>query len=213
MLEALFLGLITGLVLCWTFGTVFFALLQNSVDNGYKSGFKIAFGVVVCDLLMVVFALFGTSYLPQVPGFDLILTAIGVVFLAVIGVANLMRGAPRLAYPQTRFGNFVYYFSTGFLLNGLNPVNFITWVTLTAYLRNSLHYDINEQMIFLGGSLVGIFATQSGLALSAHRLKNLFTPRVVVIFNRITGIVFLGVAIQLTITRLYPFLTQWLAKQ
>ncbi|WP_019986404.1 LysE family translocator [Rudanella lutea] len=203
MIEALFYGLLTGFLLCLTFGTVFFSLLQNSVDNGYRAGIKIAFGVVVCDMLFVASALFGTSFLPKIEGFDVLLTLVGVIFLVAIGLANLLKGTPRLAYPKTRFGNFLYYFWTGFLLNGLNPINFITWVTLAAYLRNSLHYTLDRQMAFMAMSLVGIFLTESALALSAHKLKRLFTPRVVLNFNRITGIVFLGIAANLAWTRLY----------
>ncbi|KAB7730188.1 LysE family translocator [Rudanella paleaurantiibacter] len=209
MIEALFYGLLTGFLLCLTFGTVFFSLLQNSVDNGYRAGIKIAFGVVVCDMLFVASALFGTSYLPKIEGFDVLLTLIGVIFLVAIGLANLLKGTPRLAYPKTRFGNFLYYFWTGFLLNGLNPINFITWVTLAAYLRNSLHYTLDRQIAFMAMSLVGIFLTESALALSAHKLKRLFTPRVVLNFNRITGIVFLGIAANLAWTRLYQPLMNW----
>lgn len=209
MIEALFYGLGAGILLCLTFGTVFFSLLQNSVDNGYKSGLKIAVGVVVCDSIFVASALFGTSFIPKIEGFDVVLTLIGVVFLVAIGLANLLKGRPRLAYPKTRFGNFLYYFWTGFLLNGLNPINFITWVTLAAYLRNSLHYSLNEQVAFMSMSLLGIFLTQSGLALSAHKLKRLFTPKVVLYFNRLTGVVFIIIAANLAWTRLYQPLMNW----
>lgn len=203
MIEALFYGLVAGVLLCWTFGTVFFSLLQNSVDNGYKSGMKMAFGVVVCDALFITSALFGTSFIPKFEGFDLILTLIGVVFLIIMGLMNLLKGTPRLAYPTTRFGNFLYYFWTGFLLNGLNPVNFLTWAALAASLRNSFHYDLREQIAFMSMSLLGIFLTQSAIALSAHKLKRLFTPRIIVNFNRLTGIVFIGIAFGIAWTRLY----------
>jgi L-lysine exporter family protein LysE/ArgO len=203
MIEALAYGLLSGFLLCWTFGTVFFSLLQNSVDNGYRSGLKIAFGVVVCDAIFITSALFGTSFIPKFEGFDLILTLIGVGFLIAMGLVNLLKGTPRLAYPTTRFGNFMYYFWTGFLLNGLNPVNFLTWAALAASLRNSLHYDLGEQIGFMAMSLLAIFLTQSGIALSAHKLKRLFTPNVILYFNRLTGLVFIGIALGIAWTRLY----------
>ncbi len=209
---SLFYGFGTGILLCLTFGTVFFALMQNSVDNGYKSGLKIAFGVVVCDTLFVISALFGTSYLPKIDGLENALTLVGVIFLTVMGLVNIFKGAPRLVYPQTRFGNFVYYFTTGFLLNGLNPINFFSWVTLAALLRTRFHYTPDEQIVFMGASLVAIFLTESLLAISAHKLKRFFTPRVATIFNRTTGIVFLGIALQLAWTRLYEPLMQWIGR-
>ncbi|MFC5408317.1 LysE family translocator [Larkinella bovis] len=203
MIEAILYGLIAGILLCLTFGTVFFSLLQNSVDNGYRSGIKIAFGVVVCDAIFVVCALFGTAFLPEINHFEFYLTLFGVLLLLTMGVANLFKGTPRLAYPKTRFGNFLYYFSTGFVLNAINPINFITWVTLAAYLTNSLHYSNQERIVFMIMSLIGIFGTESALAIFAHKLKRFFTPKVVLAFNRTTGVVFIFIALQLAWTRLY----------
>ena len=196
-------GFLIGVALCLTFGTVFFALIQNSVDNGFRSGLKIIAGVLTGDTLFVLAALLGTSFIPKVEGFELVMAGIGVLFLTAIGLVNILKGTPRLAYPKTRFGNFIYYFSTGFFLNALNPVNFLSWVTIVAYIRSHLHYSVGQQYGFMGASLVGVFVTESALAFYANRLKRLFTPRVVTIFNRTTGFVFLAVAAQIAYTRLY----------
>lgn len=202
-MQPILYGAITGVLLCLTFGTVFFSLLQNSVENGYRAGIKITLGVVVCDTIFVICSLFGTSFLPKIDNFETYVTVLGVVFLIAMGLANLFKQTPRLAYPKTRFGNFMYYFTTGFLLNGLNPINFVSWVTLAAYTKNSLHYTFAQQADFMAASLFGILVAESALAIFAHRLKPFFTPRVVTIFNRTTGIVFLFVAAQLVYTRLY----------
>jgi L-lysine exporter family protein LysE/ArgO len=197
MLAALFYGLITGVLLCLTFGTVFFSLVQNSVDNGYKSGIKIAFGVVVCDTIFVFFAIFGTTLLPHIENFEKWMAGAGIVFLLILGINNLIQNQPRIAYPKSKFGDFLFYFTTGFLLNGLNPVNFISWVTIATYIRSTLHYELPQVSIFFAASLLAIFLTESGIALSAHRLKRIFTPRAVKIFNQITGIVFVLIAGQI----------------
>ncbi|GAA4450524.1 hypothetical protein GCM10023189_11320 [Nibrella saemangeumensis] len=208
-MQPVLYGAITGVLLCLTFGTVFFSLLQNSVENGYRAGIKITLGVVVCDAIFVICSLFGTSFLPKINNFENYVTVVGVVFLIAMGLANLFKQTPRLAYPKTRFGDFMYYFSTGFLLNGLNPINFVSWVTLAAYTKNSLHYTFAEQTSFMVASLFGILVAESSLAIFAHRLKRFFTPRVVTIFNRTTGMVFLFVAAQLVYTRLYQPLLSW----
>lgn len=189
--------MVTGILLCLTFGTVFFSLVQNSVDNGYRSGMKIAFGVVVCDAIFVFFAIFGTALLPHIEGFEKWMAGAGIVFLLILGLNNLFRDQPQIAYPKSKFGNFIFYFSTGFLLNGLNPVNFISWVTIATYVRSTLHYDFNQIGLFFVMSLLAVFVTESGIALSAHRLKKIFTPRTVKIFNQVTGVVFIGIACQI----------------
>ena len=200
MLSVLVIGFLTGVALCFTFGTVFFSLVQNSVDNGYMSGVKMALGVVVCDAIFVFFAIYGTSLLPTIPHFELILSVLGVVFLTALGLINLVKGAPQIAYPKTRLGNFIYYFTTGFLLNGLNPVNFISWVTIATYLRATFNYTVEDCLYFFCSSLVAIFVTESLIAVFSHRLKALFTPKTVVRFNRVTGVVFLGIAAKITHT-------------
>jgi threonine/homoserine/homoserine lactone efflux protein len=195
-------GFLLGVALCLTFGTVFFALIQNSVDNGFRSGMKIVLGVIVGDILFVIAALLGTSFIPKVQGFENIMALVGCLFLVAMGLVNILKGTPRLAYPKTRFGNFVYYFTTGFFLNALNPVNFVAWVAIVAYIRSHLHYDMAQQYGFMIAALVGVFATETALAYYANRLKRLFTPRVVKIFNRTTGVVFLIGAANIAYSRL-----------
>ena len=208
MLLPLFYGFLIGVALCLTFGTVFFALIQNSVDNGFRSGMKIVFGVIIGDVLFVVAALLGTSFIPKVQGFEHLMAIVGVLFLTAMGLVNIFKGTPRLAYPKTRFGNAVYYVTTGFFLNALNPVNFVSWVTIVAYIRSHLHYSVAQQYGFMGSSLLGVFVTELALAYYAHRLKRVFTTRVVTIFNRTTGFVFLAVAAQVAYTRLYEPITK-----
>lgn len=160
------------------------------------------FGVIVGDIIFVIAALIGTSFIPKVQGFENIMAIVGVVFLVALGLVNILKGTPRLAYPKTRLGNFVYYFTTGFFLNALNPVNFVAWVAIVAYIRSHLHYTDPQQYAFMIAALVGVFTTESALAYYANRLKRLFTPRVVKIFNRTTGVVFLIGAANIAYTRL-----------
>jgi L-lysine exporter family protein LysE/ArgO len=197
MIGAALFGLATGILLCSTFGTVFFSLVQTSVDNGFRDALKIVCGVIVCDILFVFFAIYGTAMLPQIPHFEKWLAGAGITFLSAMGLASLFRGQPKLVYPKTRVGNFLYYFTTGFLLNGLNPVNFISWFTLATYVRSSLHYSHNQVLVFFATSLLGVFGTESLIAYFAKKFQRLFTPVRILWFNRITGLVFLFIAAQL----------------
>ncbi len=208
MFLPIILGFLTGVALCLTFGTVFFALIQYSVDNGYKAGLTITAGVVLGDAIYVTFALVGTSVIPHSKALEPILAAVGVIFLIALGLFNIIKGTPRIAYPKTKLGNYAYYFTTGFLLNALNPINFVSWVTIAAYLRHSLYYDATQQGLFMGFSLLGVTAAEASLAIFAHKLKRFFTPKVALTFNRVTGVVFIVVAARLAWTKLYePMIT------
>ena len=161
------------------------------------SGVKIALGVFVGDVIFVFFAIFGTTIFPVIPGFQNWMAGAGVFFLVALGLTNLIKGQPTIAYPTTKLGNFIYYFTTGFLLNALNPVNFISWVTIASYIRTNLHYNFNEVLVFFAASLTMVFLVECGIAISAYRLKKVFTPKVVTVFNKVTGIVFIFIAGQI----------------
>jgi L-lysine exporter family protein LysE/ArgO len=197
MMLPILYGFLIGVALCFTFGTVFFALIQNSVDNGYKAGLTITLGVVLGDLIYVTFALLGTSIIPHSEALEPILALIGALFLLVLGVVNIVKGTPRIAYPKTKFGNYAYYFTTGFLLNALNPINFVSWVAIAAGLRKTLNYTMNQQVVFMAFALLGVAAAESSIAIYAHRLKRFFTPKVALAFNRVTGVVFILTALRL----------------
>lgn len=197
MIGSLLYGILTGVALCLTFGTVFFSLVQNSVDNGYRTGIKIAFGVFISDVIFVFFAIFGTSLLPDIHNFQKWMAGAGVLFLLLLGLSNLIKGQPKIAYPTSKLGNLVYYFTTGFFLNALNPVNFISWVTIASYIRSTLHYNFNQVLVFFCASVIAVFIVECAIAVFAHRLKRVFTPRVVTIFNKVTGIVFILIACQI----------------
>ena len=206
-LEAVLLGFSSGAVMCLTLGTVFFSLIQNSVDNGYRSGMKISFGVIASDTLFIFFAVFGTSFLPHFEQFDTYLRCFSAVLLLLLGAQSVFRQAPRMAYPKTRFGNFVYYFVTGFLLNALNPANFVIWVSVSAYLKGVMRYSLALEAWYFGASLVAIFATQLFISAFAHRLKRYFNDRLLTLINQLSGSVFMLAGTYL----IYVQVTKWLA--
>ena len=197
MIQAISIGFGTGVLLSLTFGTIFFALIQSSIDNGYKSGLKIALGVLASDAVLILIALFGTSFLPQVDHAESYISLIGGSILIVLGLTNLIRKSPRVVYPQSRLGNFIFYFSKGFLLNILNPINFFSWVTVTAYVRGGLKLQGVAMYSFFVSSQVGIFFAEAVLAIFAHRLKKVISPRVILGINKLTGLVFISVGLRL----------------
>ncbi|MCU0338625.1 MAG: LysE family translocator [Spirosomaceae bacterium] len=201
MLTAALYGLIAGVLLCLTFGTVFFALIQTSIEKGYRSGIQIALGVVASDAFFVFTAIFGTSFLPPIAHFDKWIGATGIIFLVILGIKNFFK-QPSLSPPQplddrSRRRSHFKYFMKGVALNALNPINFMSWAAIATYLRTKGRYDLDEMILFFGMSLVGVGLTQSALSVYAHRLRKFLTVKVMRYINVVTGVVFLGVATKL----------------
>ncbi len=196
MLAALY-GLLTGVALCLTFGTVFFVLIQNSIDNGYRSGIEIALGVVVTDTFFVFCAVFGTSFLPKIAHFDQWTGGVGAILLLLLGTMNMVRGTPKVAYPKTKLGSFVYYFGTGALLNALNPINFFSWVSIAAYLKTNTTFNLGQTVVFFGSSLLGVLLAESALAYYAHKLKGILKPSTIEKVNKVSGAIFVALALNI----------------
>ena len=192
-----FYGAATGLAMSLMLGTVFFLLIQNSIDNGYRGGILIALGVITSDTLMITLSAFGASFLPTVPRLSTYASLAGGVLLLTLGFVSLFKESPRLVYPATRLGNLVYCFSSGFVLNGINPANFFIWVAVTANLRANLHYSPTQTLLFFLGCLAAIFFTEVGVSVSADRLKRYFTPRILMGINKVSGSAFVVLGLRL----------------
>ena len=190
-------GLGTGMVLSLTLGTVFFLLIQSSIDNGYKGGIIIALGVITSDAILITLSIFGTQLLPPISHGETLVSLAGGTLLLAMGINSLLKGKPRISYPRSRLGNLVYFFSTGFVLNLLNPANFFSWVAITAYLHTSLAYSSVQIAVFFLGCLTSIFLTEVAISVFAYRLKVYFTPKVLLYINRISGSMFLVFGVRL----------------
>jgi L-lysine exporter family protein LysE/ArgO len=202
---ALLYGLGTGMALSLTLGTVFFVLIQNSIDNGYKGGIVIALGVITSDAILITLSIFGTQLLPLVHHAETIVSLVGGVLLLAMGLNSLFKKKLRISYPRTKFGNLVYFFSKGFVLNMLNPANFFSWVAITAYLNASLAYSTAQIAVFFVGCLLAIFLTEIVISVFAYRLKQYFTPQVLLYINRISGSVFVFFGLRLLWTVVSTF--------
>jgi L-lysine exporter family protein LysE/ArgO len=194
MLISFSSGFLAGFGLCLSFGTVFFALIQNSVDNGYWSGIKISLGGMLSDIMFILIALFGTFFLPKIDNFDIFMQGIGAFFLIVLGLSSWKSDSPKIIYPKTKVGNWLYYLGLGFTLNSINPINFFIWAGAAALIK---HYDSFNTFLFFLGAMSAIFLTQFCICYFAHTLQRYFNPTLIKVINRSAGLAFLGTGIYL----------------
>jgi len=102
MIEAFWYGLGTGMVLSIMLGTVFFLLIQNSIDNGARSSIFIILGVITSDFIMIVASHFNAQLIPPGGTTEMIVRIIGGLFLIIYGVLNLT-GKKSILYPVCCF--------------------------------------------------------------------------------------------------------------
>lgn len=196
MLESISLGLFTGIVLSFGFGSVFFALIQDSIENGYQAGIKISLGVVFGDILMIIVAFLGTSFLPNIPNFGFYSRIFGSILLIGLGIAQFQKSKLSNKKQDFKFARFFYFFGKGFLLNVINPVNFISWMVISASLK-SYKYDIYDEIAFFSTCLAIICVMESTFAIFAYKIKNKMSENTIQYIKYISGVVFIGVGVKL----------------
>lgn len=188
MIESYFSGFLAGFLMCLSLGTVFFAIIQNSLENGYRSGVLISAGGILSDSIYIMIALFSTSFLPTIGHIDMILNGIGASFLLVLGAASLIKKSAGTGKTSSRGGGMLYFFGLGFMLNTLNPVNFFIWAAAAAAIS---YYNASNTIIFFSGSLSAVFVTQFAFSYYADYFQRYFTPKLINYVNRVAGAVFL----------------------
>lgn len=197
MIEAFFQGIVTGFVLSWTFGTVFFVLIQTSLEKGWKQGMKIAAGVVCSDFLFILIALGLLSFIPNLELYQQGIGTTGGLLLIILGITNFFkRRTTNTSNPKVYgTGKFFYFFSTGVLLNVINPVNFFSWVFVSQTIYPSVSHSLTENIIFYTAVLGTIFGCETFISYSAHKLKRLFNQKMMRNLDILVGSVFLGIGV------------------
>lgn len=172
-------------------GTVFFYLVQNSIDNGFKSGISISLGVIISDILLISLSSLNAYIIPQGGTTEIIIRIVGASLLLFIGLYSIFKKTAATIYPTTQKLTVPMYMVNGFVLNIINPANFFMWVTISTTLNNSDGYTPFRQTVFFIGTLGAIFLTEILISFSASLLKNVLTEKAMNRINTISGIAFL----------------------
>lgn len=203
MIEAVLYGLVTGMVMSLMLGTVFFALVQNSIDNGFKSGLIISIGVISSDILLILLSYFNANLIPEGGTTETIVRICGGIFLVGYGLNNILK-KKKVDFPDTKEGRFFFFIITGFLLNILNPGNFIGWLAIATHLQQVAEYSPWQCVFFYSGALTAIFGMEMLISFTGSSLKKYISTRLLTIIDRVVGVIFIGFAIFL----LFPIVLQ-----
>ncbi len=196
MSEIVMYGFLTGMVMSMMLGTVFFALVQNSIDYGFRTGVFISIGVIASDVILITLSWFNTELIPKGGTTDLVVRIYGALFLLLYGLSNLLK-KEKAAYPKTENKQLLKYMSMGFLLNILNPGNYIGWLAITTQLKTVARYEVPKAALYFAGALGAIFLMECLIAWSASFLKPYITEQFLRLVNRLIGVLFIAFGIAL----------------
>ncbi|MGW8121112.1 LysE family translocator [Roseivirga echinicomitans] len=192
-------GLLFGLLLCVLIGPVFFALIQNSIEKGFWSGFFMAVGVALSDAFYIVITYFGVSKLVENESFNMWLGGIGGIIMFSFGVVYLFKSVPKALKPVQINGSKDCFKQVlkGFFLNGVNPFVLFFWIGIVSKVSLDFQYSSNEALGFFIALVGTVFIVDVLKSHFATKLREIVTVRFMKIMNRVVGVALILFALRL----------------
>lgn len=191
-------GSLTGISMSLMLGTVFFSLIKNSLAKGYKTGIYIGLGVVVCDAIYIVVSLLSHSFSILLQEYKQTLSLVGGILLIVSGIYMYIKAKPKedTGKIYNNKGNW-YYFFNGFILNLINPINFLSVFAISSFLTIRFNYTVQDKIIFFIAFLATVLLTEIGISYGASYIKKWITPVILKRINQVSAFVFISIGIKL----------------
>jgi threonine/homoserine/homoserine lactone efflux protein len=201
-MEILFAGMGFGLLLALMIGPVFFALLQDSLEKGFRAGIFMALGVVLSDAAYVGITNVSIQGLRSFPWLEQALGFTGSALLITYGMVSLLKPKPvARKVPHITSGKFfTKQFLKGFLLNGINPFVLLFWLGMASYVNVTYGQTLSAKLLFFGGILTVVLMTDLLKVFAAKRLSALFTQRLIMWLNRLVGLLLIVFGIRLLLS-------------
>ena len=208
-------GLPVGFLFCVALGPIFFLLIKSSLEYGFRHSLSIVVGVVLADATLLAIAYGGIqAYLPT-GNIDVTYWTqmFGGLLLTIMGVRSIMKSPVPVNKISIENSTLILKnLSKGFLINIVNPANFMEWVGTAGLLKSKYNFQVFENFSFFTGALLAVFFTEVGIAYFAGRLRKFLNPKVVRLINIITGILFLCFALWMFFEAWRSIKTSWLVQ-
>lgn len=192
-MEIIAKGILSGVVLAFLIGPVFFTLLQTSIERGFSSGVFVAIGISLSDSFYILISYFGLTKFSESPDFRHAMAYAGGFILLLFGLYYLFVKSRKLAqYDPKKIGNAsgLRLAAKGFLINGLSPMVLFFWLATVSVATTQFGYNSSEHALMFFASIVAtVFTTDVMKAKLADKLRVLVTPRVIRAMNIVLGIV------------------------
>ncbi len=174
-------AVVFGFILSFSFGPIFFILLETSITRGIKQAVFMDFGVIVSDLLFFSLAYFGASKIATEEN-QPALFLLGGVILTVYSVISFINNVAKKkkikkakAVEETRL---LKYTVKGFLLNIINVSYLVIWAGVIVWFGPKVEMSPVKIWTFFIVSVITYLAINVLKFLLSSRLKSKLTNKV-----------------------------------
>lgn len=200
-MEIILNGVISGIILAFLIGPVFFTILQTSIERGFSSGAMVAVGVSLSDAFYITVSYLGVYQLFDNGGFREYFGYFGGVVLLMFGAYYLFikhKKLSRVSAQEIRANNRWRLVGKGFIINGLSPMVLIFWLGTVGIATTKFGYSTPPKAIpYFASIVVTVFLTDLLKAKLADKLRRLLTPSFIKRLNLVLGVVLVVFGIRL----------------
>lgn len=196
-------GFIIVIILTFSFGPAFFALINAGIRDGFKEGALLAFGIVLSDLILSILISFllikgAESYLSS-ESMQKNSALVGGIILIIFGITYFIKKSPktRAQIDNQKDKSIYFLIFKGFLLNLFNPAVWFLWLANATAIGITFEYSFFKMLLFFVVVLIITFAIELSKVFLAGKIKHLLTDKMMHRVNIITGIALVSFGIYL----------------
>ena len=197
LVRAIAEGIGLGLTLAILTGPAFFALLQTSIRNGYKSGIAFAVGVFLSDATLISLSYLGALNLFNDPKNNFIIGIIGGTIMMMFGIFNVFQKHPlELKEEEAKVEKLLPQKATlpfsalkGFAINIVNPFVIIFWIGVVSVESTRYKFSHADVISLFCAALFTVLGTDILKSLAATKITNFLSPNILLWVNRIAGVI------------------------
>jgi threonine/homoserine/homoserine lactone efflux protein len=200
MWEAIINGITLGFFLSISVGPVIFTIIKQSIDKGSTGGFSFVAGVWLSDVILVIVSNVFAELLRQLMEHRKAIAIIGSIFLIVMGIVYIFFKKVRIQAPRETEGNkfrridMLKIFSSGFLINTLNPSVFVFWLGAAAGLSK---FNLSQRIVAFSICIgINILADIFKVVM-AGKLRKKLTLHTISVINKISGTILIAFGVAL----------------
>jgi threonine/homoserine/homoserine lactone efflux protein len=193
VLSLIYQTIIIILLLSFSFGPAFFALINTGIKHGYRVGSLLAFGVVLSDLLVCLLIILlvdlGATNFIHDEKTQRFMGLLAGLMLVVFGAFYFKKPIGKKtetldAIPPSAFAMIL----NGFLLNSLNPAVWILWLGNVTAISKPLNYSIFKMVVYFSITLGLVLLVELAKVYAANKLKHVLTHKTMHAINILTGL-------------------------
>lgn len=216
LIRAIAEGIGLGITLCILTGPAFFALLQTSIRNGYKSGIAFALGVFVSDTTLISLSYLGALNLFSDPKNNFIIGVIGGTIMIMFGVFNIFQKHPldmkegeqgvEKLLPQK--ATLPMAALKGFAINLINPFVIIFWIGVVSVESTRYKFSPVDVFSLFTAALLTVLSTDILKSVGATKITNFLSPQILLWVNRVAGVILIisGLSLIWKVVNTFTFL-------